>query len=398
MSLRIAHLADLHLGYRQYSRQNANGINQREADVAAAFRLAIDDVIAAKPDIILIAGDVFHSVRPTNTAILYTFNQFRRLRAALADVPVVVIAGNHDTPRSVETGTILTLFEAVENVHVVAHETRAIRFDRLELSVTGFPRESLVTGSRRIPPPDPEAKRNILLIHSEIAGVVPGDRSFAQQMGTVLEPGELHAEQWDYVALGHYHVAAEVMANAWYAGSIEYTSHTPWSESRDGSARVPEGAKGWLLVTIEDGDVNVAFKRIPLARGHIDLQPIYCRGMTAEEISADVRSRVEAMECDIDGQVVRQVLFDVPRNVVRDLDHEILREYKTRALHYRFDARRPEVKAISGVVTPGRRQTMQELVAEYLTERVLTPGVSRDEILVLADDYLGKVERDLAES
>ena len=36
--MRIAHLADLHLGYRQYHRQNPNGINQREADVANAFR------------------------------------------------------------------------------------------------------------------------------------------------------------------------------------------------------------------------------------------------------------------------------------------------------------------------------------------------------------------------
>ena len=66
MTLRLAHLADLHLGLRQFTRQTPVGINQREADVARAFRHAVDGVIAAAPDAVLIAGDVFHSVRPTN--------------------------------------------------------------------------------------------------------------------------------------------------------------------------------------------------------------------------------------------------------------------------------------------------------------------------------------------
>ena len=34
--MKLAHLADLHLGFRQYDRQTARGGNQREADVAEA--------------------------------------------------------------------------------------------------------------------------------------------------------------------------------------------------------------------------------------------------------------------------------------------------------------------------------------------------------------------------
>ena len=49
--VKVAHLADPHLGARQYHRQTPAGINQREADVARAFRLAIDGVIAAQPDL-----------------------------------------------------------------------------------------------------------------------------------------------------------------------------------------------------------------------------------------------------------------------------------------------------------------------------------------------------------
>ena len=45
--MRIAHLADLHLGFRQFQRQSPAGNNQREADVARAARHAINAIIAA---------------------------------------------------------------------------------------------------------------------------------------------------------------------------------------------------------------------------------------------------------------------------------------------------------------------------------------------------------------
>jgi len=107
--MKLAHLADLHLGFRQFDRLTARGTNQREADVADAFRRAVDDLLEQQPDLILIAGDVFHSVRPANAAILFLFQQLQRVRTGLPDAPVVMIAGNHDTPRSIETSTILRL-------------------------------------------------------------------------------------------------------------------------------------------------------------------------------------------------------------------------------------------------------------------------------------------------
>ena len=68
--MKLAHIADPHLGIRQYHRQTPAGINQREADVAQAFRTTIQGVIEAAPQAVIIAGDLFHSVRPTNAAIV----------------------------------------------------------------------------------------------------------------------------------------------------------------------------------------------------------------------------------------------------------------------------------------------------------------------------------------
>src|SRR5438552_5665152 len=99
-SMRLVHLSDLHLGYRQYQRLTPGGINQREADVARTFTLAVNRVVAAAPDVVVVAGDVFHTVRPTNQAILHAFAQLGRMTQALPEAIVVVVAGNHDTPRS----------------------------------------------------------------------------------------------------------------------------------------------------------------------------------------------------------------------------------------------------------------------------------------------------------
>jgi exonuclease SbcD len=153
--MRLVHLSDLHLGFRQYHRQTPAGINQREADVALVFAKVIDRIIALAPDLVLIAGDVFHTVRPPNPAILQAFTQLSRLRAALPDAIVVMVAGNHDVPRSTETGCILRLF-APMGVHVVDAEPRRLSFPERGLSVLAvrtfpaFARRSIPIRTRRI--------------------------------------------------------------------------------------------------------------------------------------------------------------------------------------------------------------------------------------------------------
>src|SRR5476649_1665700 len=132
--MRLVHLSDLHLGYRQYQRLTPGGINQREADVAATFRVSIDRVIALAPDLVVIAGDIFHTVRPTNQAILHAFMQFSRLVRALPDADVVLVAGNHDTPRSAEMGGILQLFSQL-GMNVVDREPMRLSFPKWDLSV-----------------------------------------------------------------------------------------------------------------------------------------------------------------------------------------------------------------------------------------------------------------------
>src|SRR5207237_5708063 len=170
-TVKLAHLADLHLGFRQYDRQTPRGGNQREADVADAFHRAVDDLLEQRPDLILVAGDVFHSVRPTNPAILFLFQQLHRLRAGLTDAPIVVIAGNHDTPRSAETGTILKLYEAL-GAHVVADQARRISFPRLDCAVLAVPHQALMQAERPALRPERGAAHNILVLHGVLEDII----------------------------------------------------------------------------------------------------------------------------------------------------------------------------------------------------------------------------------
>src|ERR671923_515279 len=169
--MKLAHLADLHLGFRQFDRQTPKGTNQREADIAEVFRRAVDDLVEQKPDLVVIAGDIFHSVRPTNAAILFFFRELHRLRTGLPTSPIVAIAGEHDTPRSTETGTILRLYEAL-GVDIAIEEARRLVYPKLDCAVLAVPHQALAKAER--PALRPEAggpTRNVLLTHGVHGGV-----------------------------------------------------------------------------------------------------------------------------------------------------------------------------------------------------------------------------------
>jgi len=392
--VKVAHLADLHLGFRQYHRQTPGGLNQREADVANAFRAAVDGVIAERPDAVIVAGDLFHSVRPTNPAILFAFNQFARLREALPDAPVIAIAGNHDTPRSTETGSILGLFQSL-GVDVAADHARRFVYPRLDLSVLAVSHSALVSAERPSLRPEGRERYQVLVLHGEVEGVFPADRGSAEYGGALVRPDELTAGGWSYVALGHYHVQHEVAPGVWYSGSLDYVSSNPWGELADEAARGQRG-KGWLLADLGRG--KVSRRPVSLARRILDLPAIDARDHTAAEVDAAIAERLDSVAGGIADQVLRLVVRNIPRHVGRELDHAAIRSRKAQALHFHLDLRRPESSREVGVGAPGRRQTLPQVVEGYLRQRLLPGDLDREAFVKLGTDLMDQVEREWAES
>jgi len=389
--VKLAHIADPHLGARQYHRQTATGINQREFDVAQAFRAAMDGVIAARPDIVVVAGDLFHTVRPTNAAIVFAFRQFQRLREALPDAPVVLIAGNHDTPRSSETGSILRLFTEL-GVTVATDEPRRVVFPELDLEVFAVPHPTVAGTERPAFRPEGGARRRLLALHAEIEGAFPFDRTAVEYGGATVSVRELHLDEWTFVALGHYHVQHRIAPNAWYAGSLDYVTPNIWGELED-DRRHGHETKGWLLVDLETGKVER--KPLPLARAVLDLDPILADGLTAADLDRLIAERVEAVPGGIADRIVRLRVLNAPRHVARELNHAAIRALKTEALHFHLDIRRPELQRTVGVGAPGKRQTIPELVVSYLRGRPLPADIDREAFVRAGAELMDSVERDL---
>ncbi|MCS6769176.1 MAG: metallophosphoesterase, partial [Candidatus Caldarchaeum sp.] len=59
----VAHLADIHLGYRQYD------LVEREEDVYEVFEEAVERIVAEHAKLVLVAGDLFHSSKPPIRAL-----------------------------------------------------------------------------------------------------------------------------------------------------------------------------------------------------------------------------------------------------------------------------------------------------------------------------------------
>jgi exonuclease SbcD len=334
---------------------------------------------------VLIAGDVFHQVRPTNTAILHAYIQFARLRAALPQTEVVMIAGNHDTPRAAETGCILRLFIPL-GVHVVEAEPRALEFPALDLSVLAVAdnqhtRPKLApTGARRW---------NVLLLHGEVEGML-GPFAATHEMATAEIPqDELNTQRWDYIALGHYHVYRRMSPNQFYSGSLDYTSTNSWGERiEEEMAGVP--GKGIIEHDLVAG--THTFHPLQPSREFVDLPMVSARGLTTEEVNARIAAVVDACAGGIDDKVVRLVIRDLPRHITRQLDHKQLREFRRRALHFHLDTRRPEIIRSVGHGAPGRRPSLADFVRDKLRERMVPADVDRDALVTLGLRYLKDAE------
>ncbi|GBC93752.1 Nuclease SbcCD subunit D [bacterium HR15] len=387
--MRIAHISDVHLGYRAYSRLTSRGINQREQDVLQAFRHALQLALEQQPDLILITGDLFHSVRPPNFSLVNAYRWLSKVQQERNGAPLIIIAGNHETPRSTESICILRLLGHIPGVQVADGGIESLRLDTLGVHALCIPARGLYTLPTTRIEPDPKAKVNLLLLHGILEGLTPYavERPVSRQL--ILN------DDWDYIALGDWHLYTQVAPNAIYAGATEFTSTNIWEEAGK--------PKGFVLYDTDTRQHQ--FLKVP-TRAVYDLLPIDARELTAPEINEQIRARAESL--DITNAVVRQRIYHLMPEQRSGLDGNLLRELRARALHYYLDLRMyreartmPKQNALSdpnagnpaGADEEGEpRLTLIEEWCEFARRYELPPDVERDELINLGVQYLSKIE------
>lgn len=371
--MRLIHISDPHLGYRAYNRVNREGVNAREADVFAAFRRALAKTVELDPDLILIAGDLFHVVRPSNLTIQHTFREFAGLRSKI-NAPVVIIGGNHDSPRAADTGCILDLFTNLPDIHVAHGEYAQVKLDKLDTSVFCLCHRALPhINSLRIEP-DPSSRYNVLLAHGTVEGIIRHAYDTIE-----ISRSQVISDSWDYVAFGHYHMFEELAPNAYYSGSLEYTSPNIWSETAK--------EKGFIEYDVSERRL-IEFHRFP-TRGVIDLRRVDAAGLSVDELNTLLQRRLESVPGGYENKIVRLVVENVHRGLQADLDYAFIRRARSEALHLELVLRPPA--AAGRVFADGDQalaRTLDEEWDDFARAYQLPPGVERDRFIELGREYL----------
>lgn len=221
--MKIVHCSDLHLGKRFSG--NKDYVKKRYMDFFNAFAVFVDRVEEIKPDVCLIAGDIFDK-REINPDILSkTEYLFKRLKNNVKK-EIIAIEGNHDNSRILEESWLEYLQE--QNILKVFYynkdfeEKNYLKIDDINFYPVGYPgfmiNEALTKLSEKLNPQE----KNIVLVHTGISGstnTLPGLVSTS-----ILD---LFKDKAIYIAGGHIHSFTTYPKEKPYffvSGSLEFSN------------------------------------------------------------------------------------------------------------------------------------------------------------------------------
>jgi len=318
--IKIFHFADTHLGFSAYRKLDHDGVNQREKDVYNAFTTIVDYIIKSKPDLVIHAGDLFDSVRPTNRAISVALEQL--LRLSKARIPTIVLSGNHETPKLRETGHIFQLFDHLEYIYPVysdKEETHYFDVNGKTVVVHAIPhcreQKNFLNALRRVAP-DNSADYNILTTH----GAVQSVQEFRMnEFNEYLIPLSTLLKGFDYVALGHYHKHVVIRENIVYSGSVEKLSFLEAGDQK--------GAAEVSFTPL----YSISFLPFP-TRTMVDLEPINCGSLSLDEIIERIK-KISA-ETESKDAIVRLSLLNIDTATYRTLDISFIKSLFSQSFHF----------------------------------------------------------------
>jgi DNA repair exonuclease SbcCD nuclease subunit len=364
--MKVVHLADTHLGYRRFSKLNGDrGLNQRECDIYDRWHEAVDKTVALPPDLVIHAGDLFDSSRPAPRAVAEALDGFKRLRDA--GIPVVVIAGNHETPRFRSGGSVFEILERF-GVEAVWDAPRTIRFNGIAVhAVPHEPSAEQLANDVRSLPLDAKADANVLVLH---AGLNELPRQGYNEVNEIeLDPEVLAEVDYDYIALGHLHRYQAPQINAVYPGSLERLDFGD-----------TDGDKALLEVDLAIGAGRDRFvTRHPLAARAVLSFPFDCEGLGPAEVLKQVEKQVSAAA--LKDAVVMVRLDRIARDAYQALNFAGLNALFDECLHHLIHVGQ------GGLTLDGSRGGSDVSFEEFARGRV-PKGLDTEAVVALARGYI----------
>jgi exonuclease SbcD len=376
--MRFVHISDSHLGATGFSRRlSPSGYNQREEDICNSFASAVDQILQISPDFVLHTGDLFHSVRPTNRIINFALRQI--LRIVNLKIPMVIISGNHDTPKQRSVGSVFSFFEVFSSfLHLVyknKYECIHINHTAIHAIPHCLDQEDFREELAKVKI-EQEAKYNILMLH----GVVAGIPEFS--MGELSEqeiPTSYFDLGFDYVALGHYHRHCQVAPGVVYAGSTERLSMSELGQE-----------KGFVEVEIQDSKFkiqNLKPKFHPVeCRDMIELPTLDAENLDPDGVYKGMEERTNSQ--NIMDKIVRLKIINIPEHVYNSLDFRKITELKSKAFHFdlRFERKSEKEKTFATDAAIGKLP----LEFQQYVKQAVVENLNKDRLLELGLKYLAE--------
>lgn len=274
--IQFIHTADIHFGMENYGRIcPKTGIHSRLLDFEHALNFCIDVAIDRNVDFFLFSGDAYKTAHPSPTQQKLLFNCL--LRLFKANIPVIMIIGNHDNPLSFGKAHSLDIFDdlPIAGFHVIAKPTVIqLQTKNGPVNILGIPWPSRTTISmsnthllktateitqyiskavtsiiadyaQKLDPTIPAVLAGHLTVSS---GIFSGSEKRAIYGNDPLFlPSQLAIKPFDYVALGHLHRYQNLNPDGYpaiiYSGSPERIDFGERKEE-----------KGFCLVKIPEKD------------------------------------------------------------------------------------------------------------------------------------------------
>ncbi|ETX02419.1 MAG: hypothetical protein ETSY1_03615 [Candidatus Entotheonella factor] len=285
MALNLLHLADIHFGMENYGRLDpATGLNRRLIDFSRSVHHAIEYALDHDVHLAIFAGDIYKHRDPDPSWQREFARCVRRL--VEAQVPVVILIGNHDLPNTLGKAHAVEIFDTLplDRITVIAKpEIHFIDTRAGQVQVAGFPyltRSFVLSREQYKDKPLEEINQlmmeqaelifrqfaeqvdprlpAILTVHGSVANAILSSEQSIMMVGhdPIIPLSVLTNPAWDYVALGHIHRHQDLNEGQQppvvYSGSIE---RIDFGEERED--------KGFVWAEVRKGNTTYTFVPVP---------------------------------------------------------------------------------------------------------------------------------------
>jgi exonuclease SbcD len=296
--MRLIHVSDMHLGIfpKTYNKIDpSTGIRIRAEDFTKSFLFIMDFAEKEHVDAVLMCGDIFDRIDPVNRVRKDVLDSLKRLTQKRTRV--VIIGGNHDTPRLSGSASPIQLLDHIDSVsvyHKPTAEPLVLKADESsdEIDIYPFPylppsrwfdyaknsiglkvaeNELTITDKHTVVvetiskalkdltnvAKSREHRKSILMMHYMIEGADVGHSEYVIN-DIVLPRTVIPIGEFNYIACGHVHRYQRIGkrsqgGDAFYSGSTERTSFNEYDED-----------KGFLVLeTSRDNQFTTEFIKVP---------------------------------------------------------------------------------------------------------------------------------------